>query len=146
MGLLASVLGGPWVGVVGASEPGPLAKDSTAFTIAFTGDVALNWRGTSARWREFPAERSPFRAVRDIFAQADLSVANMEGVLMRKDPKLASKRWNLWAPAVSAQVFPLGSIDLVSTANNHSFDGGDEGLLETLSHLRAAGVLSLIHI
>jgi poly-gamma-glutamate synthesis protein (capsule biosynthesis protein) len=106
----------------------------------FTGDVALNWRGTAPHLERFPWRDNPLRLLAPLFRQADLAVANMEGVLMRKNPRYAEKRLNLWAPRASAQVFEPAGIDLVSTANNHAFDGRDAGVIETLGHLRAAGV------
>lgn len=129
--------------IVGATEargrPATPA-DPGRIRLTFTGDVALNWRGTPEHWKTFPWRRNPLRFLKPIFDAADLAVANMEGVLMRKDPKYAEKRLNLWAPVASAQVFKPAGIHLVSTANNHAFDGRDVGVLETLRHLRGAGV------
>jgi len=109
-------------------------------TLVFTGDVALNWRGTSPALKRFPWSQNPLRFVAPLFHAADLAVANMEGVLMRTDPQYAEKRLNLWAPWASGQIFHPAGIDLVSTANNHAFDGRDAGVLETLAHLRKTGV------
>lgn len=111
-----------------------------SFTMAFAGDVALNWRGTSPYLRTFPQKANPLRILAPLLRKADFAVANMEGVLMRHDPHYAEERLNLWAPWASAQIFAPAGIDLVSTANNHSFDGRDVGVLETLRHLRKAGV------
>ena len=123
--------------------PGARSKGGDGFIdIALTGDVALNWRGTPKHWKDFPWAKNPFRAIKSTLEGADLTVANMEGVLLREDPKLAQSKYNLWAPAVSAQVFKPSGIDVVSTANNHAFDGGDRGVLENLSHLKAAGTFT----
>lgn len=121
-------------------KPVPPPARAGTFSIAFTGDIALNWRGTPRFWKAFPWEKNPLRVLAPIFEAADFSVANMEGVLMEKDPGVAEKKYNLWAPAVSAQIFAPGHIDLLSTANNHAFDGRDAGVIETLKHLSDAKI------
>jgi poly-gamma-glutamate synthesis protein (capsule biosynthesis protein) len=115
-------------------------RAGSRLTLVFTGDVALNWRGTSPTLERFPWSQNPLRFLAPLFHEADLAVANMEGVLMRTDPQYAEKRLNLWAPWASAQIFHPAGIDLVSTANNHAFDGRDAGVFETLAHLRKTGV------
>jgi poly-gamma-glutamate capsule biosynthesis protein CapA/YwtB (metallophosphatase superfamily) len=108
--------------------------------VAIGGDVALNWRGTPAYWKAFPQDLNPLLPLAGVFARSDFAFVNLEGVLMRSNPKVASKRWNLWAPAVSAQVFKPAGITVVGHANNHSFDGRSAGVLETHRHLKEAGV------
>ncbi|MFH2009766.1 MAG: CapA family protein, partial [bacterium] len=118
----------------------PAVAGDRVIKLAFTGDVALNWRGTAPELKVFPANRNPLRFLAPVFKAADLAVSNMEGVLMRRDPKYAEKRLNLWAPRASGQIFKPAGINVVSTANNHIFDGRDKGVLETLEVLRATGV------
>ncbi len=108
--------------------------------LAFTGDVAMNWRGTSQHLKVFPWKKNPLRFFAPVFKRADLAIANMEGVLMRHDPKYADQKLNLWAPWASGQIFKPAGIGLVGTANNHAFDGRDVGVLETLRHLKKTGV------
>lgn len=120
---------------------GPPARPSRdTIRIVLTGDVALNWRGTPDSLRTFPWHKNPLRFFAPVFKSAHLAVSNMEGVLMRRDPKYAIEKYNLWAPAASAEVFAPAGIGLVSTANNHAFDGRDVGVIETLAHLRKTGV------
>ncbi len=116
------------------------AQGPPLFSVAIGGDVALNWRGTPAYWKTFPSDLNPLMPLAHIFKRADFSFVNLEGVLMRKNPRIASKRWNLWAPAVSAQVFKPAGITVVGHANNHTYDGRSAGVLETHRHLADAGV------
>lgn len=117
-----------------------LVDSSRPLKVVVGGDVALNWRGTAVYWKTFPPERNPLLPLKGIFSEADLTFVNLEGVLMRRDPGYATARWNLWAPAVSAQVFSEAGVDVVGHANNHTFDGRSRGVLETHQHLKEAGV------
>jgi poly-gamma-glutamate capsule biosynthesis protein CapA/YwtB (metallophosphatase superfamily) len=116
------------------------SSQAVTLKVAIGGDVALNWRGTPAYWKSFPQDLNPLLPLAEIFKRSDFAFVNLEGVLMRENPKVASKRWNLWAPSVSAQVFKPAGITVVGHANNHSFDGQSAGVLETHRHLREAGV------
>ncbi|MGH7699689.1 MAG: CapA family protein, partial [Gemmatimonadales bacterium] len=44
------------------------------------------------------------------------------------------------APAVAADALVQGGFDVVSTANNHAWDAGLAGVLETLTELDRAGL------
>ena len=120
------------------AQQGPTA--GAVYKVAIGGDVALNWRGTPSYWKTFPADLNPLLPLAPIFRRADFAFVNLEGVLMRKNPRIASERYNLWAPAVSAQVFKPAGITVVGHANNHTYDGRSAGVLETHQHLNKAGV------
>lgn len=77
-----------------------------------------------------PAYDEIYRGVRDIFTSDDLTVANLE---LPVDPTRAESgypRFNGNFAYVQAAV--NAGIDLFSTANNHAFDGGEEGVFQTL--------------
>ncbi|MDY0004220.1 MAG: CapA family protein [Polyangia bacterium] len=124
----------------GPSATMPPMAPGAAIRFVLTGDVALNWRGTSTDLRIFHWRRNPLRFFAPVFKAADLAVANMETVLADQDPKYAQERLNLWAPVASGQIFRPAGIGLLTTANNHAFDARDRGVLETLGHLRRTGV------
>lgn len=124
----------------GPSAVMPEAAPGAAIRLVITGDVALNWRGTSTDLRIFHWRKNPLRFFAPVFKAADLAVVNMETVLADRDPKYAQERLNLWAPVASGQIFRPASVGLLTTANNHAFDGKDRGVLATLAHLRRTGV------
>lgn len=125
-----------------ATKAQPSADSANTLRVAIGGDVALNWRGTAVYWKTFPPRLNPLLPLKEVFESADLGLVNLEGVLMRHNPHYAIDRWNLWAPAVSAQVFRPAGISLVGHANNHTFDGRSDGVLETHKHLKGAGVVA----
>jgi poly-gamma-glutamate synthesis protein (capsule biosynthesis protein) len=122
-----------------AAAPPP----ESAITLAITGDVSLTWRGYSTAWRTLPPGANPLLPLKPLFDGVDLAVANAEAVFMRVNPRYADPQWNLWVPAAGAQAFTAAGIDLVTTANNHAWDGRAAGVVENLAHLRATGVKTI---
>lgn len=141
LALSAGSSGNSWAG--SPAPPSEPSQDKRLLRLALTGDVALAWRRIPRFWKELPLRANPLRNLKPYFEEADLAVSNMEGVLMRRNPKYASPEWNLWAPPAGAHVFAQVGVDLVSTANNHAADGRAAGLHETLRHLRATGVATI---
>ncbi|HEY5270419.1 MAG TPA: CapA family protein [Anaerolineales bacterium] len=73
---------------------------------------------------------------------ADLALANLESPLAPVLPASAST-YSLCASSVRADLLPAWGIDLLSLANNHSFDCGPGGPARTRSALQAAGITSI---
>lgn len=120
----------------GEAKPNPAHAD---VSITLTGDISFTWRGWSTAWDDVPWERNPLRPLKPIFDAADLAVGNAEAVYMARNPKYASDKWNLWVPAAGAKAFKPAGIDVVTFANNHTFDGRAAGVHETIKRLRDAG-------
>ena len=80
----------------------------------------------------------PFSLAAELFAADDLTIANCEGCFTERAS--TGKFMSLSAPPSFAQVFRLGNVDVVNTANNHMRDFGDRGRADTLEALEAAGV------
>ena len=78
----------------------------------------------------------PFRRLRPLFESRDLVVLNLEGPLTddRRDQGMF-KSDPRYAPAMRA-----AGVSMVNLANNHLFDGGERGLLDTMRHLTDAGI------
>jgi poly-gamma-glutamate capsule biosynthesis protein CapA/YwtB (metallophosphatase superfamily) len=87
-----------------------------------------------------------YRGVKDIFTADDLSIANLELPVDPTRPAAGYPLFNGTLAYVRAAVD--AGIDLFSTANNHAFDGGAEGIFQTLRVLerlrtsRPGGVFS----
>jgi hypothetical protein len=80
-----------------------------------------------------------------VAAEADLFVLNLECCI-----SAGGKRWPdphkpffFRAPPEAASLLAGLGVDCVSLANNHALDFGYEALLETLDHLRDAGIASV---
>ncbi len=78
----------------------------------------------------------------ELAREADLFVLNLECCISERgqpwpDPR---KPFFFRAPPAAAELLALLGVDCVSLANNHALDFGEEALLDTFEHLRAAGI------
>ncbi len=99
-------------------------------TLLFTGDVNLARHlknHLKDRWT-YPFKNIPW------FKEADISVVNLENPLTTA-ANARKKKYVFKAPPHFARILKLGGVDLVNIANNHIYDYGAEGLLQTLSAL-----------
>ena len=80
--------------------------------------------------------RYPLRRSADLLREADIAFANLETPLSDR------ARWSgaFRTPSAFAGALAWAGIDIVATANNHALDAEGEGLLDTVDHLRRAGV------
>lgn len=112
----------------------PPARELSLYAV---GDIMLD-RKVGERIREVGCAA----LIEDLapeLARADITFGNLESALastgshapsdciFRADPK-------------TVKVLTLGSFDVVSFANNHCLDPGREAYLQTLKHLKAAGI------
>lgn len=136
--------------VSGQPESGPRPVDQQ-LVISFTGDNILGTddkfstsNSLPTRWAE--NGRRPdyfFQNVRALFGSDDLTVANFEVPLTRRLTQRYKGEGEVYHfhgdPALAATL-PAGGIDVVTLANNHTFDYGQAGFDDTLAALRGAGV------
>lgn len=72
---------------------------------------------------------------------ADVRLANLECCISdRGRPFEPPRVFSFRAPPLAVEVLQTASIDVVTLANNHSLDYGDEALLDTIERLDAAGI------
>ena len=79
--------------------------------------------------------------VKSIFAADDLTIANFEGTLTESDAR-EDKTFAFKGPAEFTSILTSGSVEAVTTANNHSHDYGDQGYEDTIAALDAAGIVN----
>lgn len=113
-------------------------------SLAVVGDMML---GT-----DYPENRLPdddaagfLAAVAPILRSADLTIGNLEGVLLdggepRKVCSTASACFLFRSPARYARHFVDAGFDVLSLANNHARDFGEEGRSATMRVLEAEGI------
>jgi poly-gamma-glutamate synthesis protein (capsule biosynthesis protein) len=109
--------------------------------ILFAGDVLLA-DGVERLLRRH-GDEFPFAKLRPLFRSADAVaiVGNQEGsITERRKPIEDKKLWNYAARPATAAALRRAGFTHMSVANNHTLDRGRKGLLDTLEHLRAAGV------
>jgi len=72
-------------------------------------------------------------------SESDLTVANLEAPVVSQAELRENKRYNLSADASALDLF--GSRSVLSLANNHIMDYGEQGLAATIAALNARGIV-----
>lgn len=81
-----------------------------------------------------------FKFVKPMFDEADYVVGNLETPMAGKEAKYTLHHYAFNAPDEYADAVKEAGIDLVSTANNHTFDRGYDGLVRTIEVLEKKGI------
>lgn len=131
--------------VIPSAVPSPSISPDT-LTLCFTGDLMC------LAGQQYTAERKDgshdytgsFALLKDIFAECDLVVGNLETILSESNPYSTQERYvndqpNCNAPADYLDSLRLAGVTHLITANNHCLDGGLTGVTETIAHLDEAG-------
>jgi len=131
-------------------EPYPPTPQNNIVTITLSaaGDTTLGgdhrWAGYHAFMREFNnsgRDHSHFlRNVAHIFYESDLSIVNLEGTLTYETEHL-DKEFAFRGPPHFAQILSSSHVDAVTISNNHTIDFHRQGYLDTVSALRAEGIV-----
>jgi len=108
-------------------------KIRESFTAAAVGDMI---------------EMQPFSKIQDpsiaslikVMRDADVTVANMEATIVDFDNYTGPRGLNLATKEVADDMANMG-IDLVTKANNHTLDGGEQGLQENFRQLERVGIV-----
>jgi poly-gamma-glutamate capsule biosynthesis protein CapA/YwtB (metallophosphatase superfamily) len=109
--------------------------DSAAIIMRFAGDCLLG-----AHYEE-AASQNPGMAFEgfDLFRTADIAVVNLENPITTRGTRI-TKPFNFRMNPRFVQVLTQAGIGVVSIANNHVFDYGEQGLLDTFSYLDSAHI------
>lgn len=111
------------------------------FTISFVGDNTLASSNISSSFKTTidGDMKYPYKNTLKYFEDDDLTIANLECVF--SDSSLSSgSMFSFKAPASYAQILIEGSVEFVTTANNHSKDFGQQGLDDTCAALKNYGI------
>lgn len=118
-----------------AAEPGP-----RTFTIAATGDLLIHESVADAARTADGWDFSPmFTHVAPILSAADLAVCHVETPMSPNNAQL-SYFPAFVVPRELASAIAYAGYDTCSLASNHATDGGQEGIVGTISALDRAGV------
>ena len=127
--------------------PASALADKT-ITLTFTGDVTL---GSEERKRSKDYSFDTMAAnqgyeyffanVRDFFAEDDLTVINLEGVLSdSKKNENTKKTYRFRGPTDFINILTCASVEACNIANNHTMDYGNPGYADTLATVQNAGL------
>ena len=118
---------------------GPRQQPTDTLRLYAVGDINLGRRLAKERLMEGDTLYS-FLALRDSLASADITFGNLESPIAT-DPTAAPDSGGIFAaPPAAAAALAFAGFDVVSTANNHAWDGGSDALEETMRQLTRAGV------
>lgn len=77
-----------------------------------------------------------FSEVKDYFSNDDLSIGNMEVVIGNDNLKTSGDGYNFCAPESIGDLVSTLDFEVLSTANNHSYDRNIDGLKSTLDYFK----------
>jgi hypothetical protein len=104
-------------------------------TIAFAGDV----HGESPISGVLARGGNPLSAVAPIFQRADIAMVNLETTIGNAGAKVP-KEFNFRSDNRLLTALKAAGVDVVTVANNHSFDYGLAGFTQTLESIKASGL------
>lgn len=125
-----------WFEVPDDTEP------ETIYTISFIGDCTLASSQYNADFfnRINGDFAYPFRNTAAIFAEDDLTIANLECTFSDRAGMVSDGTFAFKAPSSYANILKEGNVDFVTTANNHRDDFADNGREDTDAALDTAGI------
>jgi len=104
--------------------------------ITLLGDFAPVCRGSNYLLDKREEVRN---YLHELFRESDLVFANLETPITNSEKKAENKRFSFKMNPELTEVFPPQLI--LSIANNHILDFGDEGLSDTIKNLKIKGIL-----
>ncbi len=116
------------------------APEDKSLTILFAGDIMQHGPQIQAAWNDSVGmyDYSPcFSYVAPIIQKYDIAIANLEVTLAGK-PYTGYPQFS--APDILAAGIKSAGFDVLATANNHSCDRGDEGIIRTINVLDSIGI------
>jgi poly-gamma-glutamate capsule biosynthesis protein CapA/YwtB (metallophosphatase superfamily) len=113
-------------------------------TVALAGDTMLG-RGVAAELEHVEPGSLVSPPLARLTRAADLFVLNLECCVSERgtpwpDP---NKPFFFRAPPIAVRLLSHLGVSCVTLANNHALDFGEEALLDTVDHLRAAGIATV---
>jgi len=104
-------------------------------TIMLGGDVMLG-RSVMAKSIDNSDFKYPFTQIANTLANADLTLVNMENPIIDNCPKVYEDTLVFCGLPEMLEGVKYSGIDIVNLANNHAHNYGDEGIVETQTHLK----------
>jgi poly-gamma-glutamate synthesis protein (capsule biosynthesis protein) len=115
-----------------------LPVQAEEIVINAVGDVMLagRWAATIRK----SGYDSPFQRVSAELKTGDITIANLESPIARNGSEFTGKKFRFRAEPAVAGALKISGINLVTLANNHTMDFGEQALVETMKYLESAGI------
>src|SRR3989440_6535758 len=117
----------------------PLQRPTDTLRLYAVGDINLGRRLAKERLLEGDT-LYPFLVLRDSLAAADITFGNLESPIAPDSSAAPDSVGVFTAPSAAAAALARAGFDVVSTANNHAWDGGPAAVEETMRQLTRVGV------
>jgi poly-gamma-glutamate synthesis protein (capsule biosynthesis protein) len=124
----------------------PYEAPGPAITLAVGGDTTLAYNLQNHFDEQLALGRTKeelmpiyFAGIRPYMDAADLAVVNLECALTERG-RMVKKNFNFRGRPELVGILTAGSVDVVSCANNHARDFGDDGIKDTIRTLDEAGI------
>lgn len=119
-------------------------KSPSEVVISFTGDfnLAEEWSTTDYRKTQQGLEDCFSENLLEIMQESDIMIMNNEFIYMEegRSEALPGKDYTFRAEPEAVELLQVFGADAVTLANNHVYDYGEIGLLDTMNHLSEAGI------
>lgn len=122
---------------------GSVFEDFKNHSVLFVGDVMLA-RGVEMHMREHGYEY-PFERIRTLMGEYDAVVGNLETAIPEGHVPTPVNTFQFSIPETFAEELTHAGFSMLSLANNHTGDFGEDGLRHTRTALRDAGVHTIGH-
>lgn len=113
-------------------------------SVLFTGDMMLD-RGVEYQIEKHGDWFYPFSEIKLLLNQADMVIGNLEGPIVSQPPQFSDHSLRFAFSPNITQSLALANFQLLSLANNHTNNMGEEGWQETKDYLQQAGIDSIGH-
>ncbi|AOP33731.1 metallophosphatase [Leptospira tipperaryensis] len=116
-------------------------RDPELLKVLAGGDVMFNWgiRDTIQKHGEI----APVEGLKTLFGEADFRMVNLETPVVASKTEESKKAYIFTAHEKDMESLKFLGVDLVFLGNNHSFDHGPKGMVETLSILKKINILNV---
>ncbi|MFR7592099.1 MAG: CapA family protein [Longibaculum sp.] len=126
------------------SQPKEIKKENSVQTVhcSFVGD--LLYEQPYYDWIENDSnDKGYYDLMKPYFQKDDLSIGNLETPIGGKELKISGTGYSFNASKeIGNQIASLG-LEVVSTANNHAFDRGNQGIDNTLKFLKEKDIMAV---
>ncbi len=111
-------------------------------TILFTGDIMLG-RSVMGEVVDRSDYLYPFRNVQTFLSDADITFGNLENAVTKNCPRQYKGSFSFCTTPEIAKGLQESGVDVVTLANNHSYNFGVDGFEETKQNLNNLGIKSV---
>ncbi|NLI90494.1 MAG: CapA family protein [Epulopiscium sp.] len=126
----------------------PLPAGYTQIQISAAGDCTLGFDDKFSKTNRFDSVLKEkggdysyfFKNVKHIFEMDDMTIVNLENPLTNATSK-ASKQFAFKGRPEYTQILKEGSVEAVNLSNNHTYDYKEQGMRDTITHLKNANII-----